>query len=420
MAEERDGQSRMDRVLKQLSSVLDELPGPVRKRVKKELEDLHGLLHDRRSPRVMLLGRRGAGKSQLINAIASAELRPVGHVTAQTGEAKWETLQFGGRSVDVLDTRGVQEGSRPTEDDPHATVEESVRTAIAEHCPDVILFCVQARQIDSAIGADLDFAELALRAALNEQSKVPEEARVKIIPVLTQCDQMEPSDVGLSEGDPEKMRHVNEAVQVFNRHLRGREFLWKHLASEAIAVCASFYFLPDKRPNPKRDYRWGIERLAAQIAESIPDEALLEFTRLAQFRQVQEKMAKRVVVLFASICGAVGVTPIPVADMPVITSLQVMMIVVIAYISGREMSLDTARDFLAGLGINVGTGFALREAARALVKFIPGAGNVISGAIASGATTVIGNAAIAYYIGLNPMNDVQKKFRGGLREIEGT
>jgi uncharacterized protein (DUF697 family) len=255
---------------------------------------------------------------------------------------------------------------------------------------------------------------------LDEQSSVPEEARVKVIPVLTQCDQMEPSDVRLSEGDPEKMRHVAEAARVFNRHLRGREFLWEHLASETIAVCASFYLLPEGRPNPQRDYRWGIERLAAQIADTIPDEALLEFTRLAQLRQVQEKMAKRVVVLFAAICGGVGVTPIPMADMPVITSLQVMMIVVIAYISGREMSLETARDFLTGLGINVGTGFVLREAARAMVKFIPGAGSMISGAIASGATKVIGNAAIAYYVGRKSMDDVQKSFKRSLREVEGT
>jgi uncharacterized protein (DUF697 family) len=108
------------------------------------------------------------------------------------------------------------------------------------------------------------------------------------------------------------------------------------------------------------------------------------------------------------------------ADMPVITSLQVMMIVVIAYISGREMSLETARDFLTGLGINVGTGFVLREAARAMVKFIPGAGSMISGAIASGATKVIGNAAIAYYVGRKSMDDVQKSFKRSLREVEGT
>ncbi|RKS79680.1 uncharacterized protein (DUF697 family) [Actinomadura pelletieri DSM 43383] len=420
MADEQGDQSYMNRVLKQLSGVLDELPKPVRSAVKREIEELHGLLHERRSPRVMVLGRRGAGKSQLINAIASAKLRPVGHVTAQTGAAKWETLQFGGRSVEVLDTRGVQEGSQPTEEDPNVTVEESLRAAISDHCPDVILFCVQARQVDSAINADLDFAEMSLRAALDEQGDVSEEARVKIIPVLTQCDQMEPSDVRLDEGDPEKMQHVNEAVEVFNRHLRGRDFLWKHVASGAIPVCASFYLFPDERVNPNRDYRWGIERLAVQIAETIPSEALLEFTRLAQFRQIQEKLAKRVVLLFAGICGATGLSPMPVADMPIITSLQIMMVVVIAYISGREMSLDTARDFLAGLGINVGAGFVLREAARALVKIIPVAGNVISGTIASGATKVIGNAAISYYIGHKSMSDVQKKFKRGLREIEAT
>ena len=60
---------------------------------------------------------------------------------------------------------------------------------------------------------------------------------------------------------------------------------------------------------------------------------------------------------------------------------------------------DTIRsEFLATLGINIGSGFAFREVARALLKIIPIFGNAASGADAATATKAIVEAAIAYFI----------------------
>ena len=99
-----------------------------------------------------------------------------------------------------------------------------------------------------------------------------------------------------------------------------------------------------------------------------------------------------------AICTAIGAQPIPLADFPILTSLQVAMVAGIVHATGREWGVRLARDFLAALGVNIGVGFLLREGARAAVKLVPIWGNVISGAVAGAGTYAIGRAASAYFI----------------------
>ena len=71
---------------------------------------------EKRPPALVLVGRRGAGKSSLVNALFGAKVAELGHVTAQTGRGRWYDYERDGGSMSILDTRGVQEGSPPAED----------------------------------------------------------------------------------------------------------------------------------------------------------------------------------------------------------------------------------------------------------------------------------------------------------------
>src|SRR5262249_40065394 len=98
------------------------------------------------------------------------------------------------------------------------------------------------------------------------------------------------------------------------------------------------------------------------------------------------------------------------ADLPILTTLQLVMVSGIMYLSGRERSLRAATEFIGALGANVGIGMLLREGARAALKFFPGWGNVVCGMVAGAGTFAIGRAATAYFIDGASLRDARRAF----------
>jgi uncharacterized protein (DUF697 family) len=89
----------------------------------------------------------------------------------------------------------------------------------------------------------------------------------------------------------------------------------------------------------------------------------------------------------------VGAMPIPGADMPIMTANQIKMILRLAAIHDQPMTLDRAKEVLAV----VGSGLALRTAARQLAKVIPGPGWIVGGAMGYGGTLALGKGAVEYF-----------------------
>jgi len=152
------------------------------------------------------------------------------------------------------------------------------------------------------------------------------------------------------------------------------------------------------------------------VVRSLISEGRLEAARKSNNPEEKREAAKSVVNACVTLCTAVGAEPIPLADFPILTSLQVTMVATIIYISGRRMSRKIAMEFIAALGANVGTGLVLREGARFLLKFFPVWGNAISGAIAGAGTYGIGRAASLYFIDGTPMTEARNLLR---RETAG-
>ena len=378
----------------QLEAIAAKLPAG--KLISDQTKVVRELLLEQRPPRIALVGRRGSGKSSLINALFGAEVAAVGHESAQTGAATWFTFRAERGAIDILDTRGFQEGAPPSSADPARTAIASVRAALDERCPDAVVFLVKAKEVDSAIEGDLE----SLRAVL-EAVKKRHGASVPFVALATQCDELEPRSTRLHADDEnaddrrEKLDRVHVIEHVLEDRLKADNFMRDRLV-RVLGVSAYQSWRRDG--TVREDARWQIDLLVEHLLGELPGEARVELVRLSMIRKLQRELANKLVHAVSMACATIAATPIPIADLAVITPLQLTMVTGIAYVGGRSLDTRGVSEFLAAMGVNVGAGFVFREAARALVKLIPVAGGLVSGAVAYAGSVALGKAAIAYFI----------------------
>lgn len=385
-------------VLQQIEGIIEEMDIPFADQIKAELGEVREYLTDHRPPRLVLVGRRGSGKSSLINALFGEYVAEVGHEGAMTGEATWWDYDGERGTIQVLDTRGLQEGSSPEQEDVAASAEESIKQALEEQPADAIVFLVKAKEVDAAIDGDIDALE-----ELADWIESTHGHRAPIVAVATHCDILEPKKVELHRPEEfperdidEKRQRVKRITADLKQKIRERESLADQLLGP-IGVSSYISWRDDG--TMRADDRWHIDQLTKFLIDELPNEAQFELARLSQVRFVQRKVANRIVQATSVVCGGIGAAPTPVADIAPITGAQVAMVVGIGYLSGRNLDMQAATEFAAAMGINTGAAIGFREAARALVQLIPVAGSAISGAVAYGATYGLGKAAIAYFIG---------------------
>jgi predicted GTPase len=415
MSDPEDALKALARAIERVEELLERLPLDVAKDLRARIGTLRTVLLEKRPPALVLVGRRGAGKSSVVNALLGAKVAELGHVTAQTGRGRWYEYERDGGAMSVLDTRGLQEGSAPAEGDPAASALESIALELRAKAPDVVVFVVKASDVDSAIDADLDALE-----QVYEEVRRAHRAEPPLIAVVTHCDLLEPKATHLprpgvvqnaadAEDAGEKMRHVSFAERAAASRLDGRPRLRDRRAA-VLGVSAYMSWRADG--SLRADERWRTEELAVTLFRHLPDAGRAELARATQTRAVQEELATTLTKATAAVCAGIAAAPLPLADVVPLTTLQAGLVAGIAWIGGRSMDKKGTTEFLAGLGANVGVAFALREAFRAVMKIIaPGGGPVVSATIAFSGTMAIGAAARAYFIRGVPLDAARRIFR---------
>jgi uncharacterized protein (DUF697 family) len=344
-----------DSVLKlygRLTSLVEKLPGGLQKPILRELLPLKELFLEQRPPRLLLVG--GAAQTS-----APALLHYLCGAPVETGDAEngWRKYSLADRgSVEVLDAR-------------LETPDDIVTRALAAHRPDAVIFLRGGA--DAAADFDVAFERAAARVA---QSDDPEGVR--------------PGMVALAFGDVTDSAHARLAALLHSKKEFGHRDLHIFAAEPSAAGTA-----------------------AEAICACLPNSAKLEFARLSGAKGAQAEIASSLLKSFTGVCGVIGLQPIPLADMPILTTLQSLLVGLIIYVSGRRASARLIAEFTGALGINIGVGFAFREGARALLKIFPLWGNAISGIVAGAGTYAIGRSAIAYFIEELPLQETRKLFR---------
>ncbi len=337
-----------------LESLVQRLPEGLRAPILREITPIKTLFLLQRPPRIVLLGDRSASRTALINALFGAAVAREGEDAVQS--AAWQAYGLRGRGLlRLLDAR------RPAQ-------LAGLSRALGAEAPDLYLFLHDATTGDRGLSEDLDHA-------------------AEVVDFADRAHEVRPRLVGVP---------VNaDAVLAFDA-LHARRVLAARTSSIVTMTHAGL--------------------LSESIAIELPPEAQLEMARLSGNKELQKQIAQVVIKSVTAMCGAVAAQPIPLADFPILTSLQAAMVASIMHVSGREMSAKLAGEFLAALGANIGTGLVLREGARAAVKLVPVWGSAISGAVAAAGTYGLGRAAVAYFIEGVSLADARGIFRRKRKE----
>lgn len=371
---------------------------------------LRTILLEQRPPAFALVGRRGAGKSSLVNALFGTKVAEIGHVKSQTGQGRWFEHASERGAISVLDTRGIQEGSRPSERDVSKDAVSSIVYELKKKVPDVIVFLVKATEADSAIDTDLQTLE-RIYADIEREHRF----RPPLVAIATHCDVLEPKATRLHYADhenredlDEKLARVSDVEHHLETKIRERTKLAGHLVYvRGVSTYLSFRDNGDVRA----DERWRIDELVAALFKHLPDAGRGTFVRIARVRALQEQLATDLTRASAVICTGIAALPIPIADVFPITGMQIALVAGIAWLSGRPLDRRAAVEFLGAMGANVGAGFVLREGFRALMKVVtPGFGSMVSGAIAFAGTMAIGAAAREYFLRGSSVEDARRAF----------
>lgn len=430
-------QDRLDRVKEVyygLRDLIKHLPDDVPDEVKdilqkailgdKELKKLMEGLDTYRVPRFLMVGRTGVGKSSLINALCNCYTAKVSDVQIGTKSSEKYECKCGDRTIlEIFDSRGIGESENYKESE---TAESQLKEDIVKFRPDVILFVLRCKE-RSRIQNDIK-AVKELKAHYKKKTDLD----IPIIVVLNQADEMSPPD----RKDPNDYPHTKlDNIENAEREVK-RLLVENHLEYEDIIAVSSYINWGSTPEEMKdwtkkqleevtivKDYRYNIENLMKSLEECLETDASMGFLMAADVNEVLNRITKRIIAIFKNVAAVIAATPLPLADIVILTALQVLMVAIIAYISGehissKEQAIKVAIKFIKSvLGIGV-IGKLFQLTAGQLSKLVPGAGTLVNAAIAREGTSVMGKMAIEYYINGKSMNVIKKEYKQYKKEMK--
>lgn len=416
-----------------IEDILDSLPDVIPENTKdllknkilgdNSLKNLMDGIDSHRPPRIFLIGRTGVGKSSLINALCGAYVAKVSDTRSCTiGAEIYQCKENNRVLMEILDTRGIAESESL---DNKISAEELLVKQINEFSPDVAIMMLNCTHRDDII-TDVEFMK-----KVSKDYEKTNSLKLPIVVVVNKCDEMAPSRFKLASEYPKnKIDKINEVVLYYKdiivkNKLKIYDIIpvsslidWQTPDGMEVSV-EDIDNLPQHDIDNLQiafDGRYKIEELLDILEEAIQDfEAQMGLRMAARLNDVVVRVAKQLNKIFTGISASGALTPIPTSDIYILLILQSIMVTLIASLSGRDVSIDTAKEFIfsiSGVGL---VGYGLRLAAQQGSKFInaicPGAGSTVSAAIASVGTNGIGKAAIAYYIEGNSIDDVKTEIK---------
>lgn len=423
--------NKMKSFYKKAENLIDELPDIIpkdKKEMIKEmifgdttLKDLMDGVDSNRPPRIFLIGRTGVGKSSLINAIMGEYLAQVSDVKSCTQNAQvYKCVKGENELFHIFDTRGIAESESLDKEN----AENALITEVQHFSPDVAIMMLDCTHRDDIV-SDVEFMK-KLAKQYGETNKV----ELPVIVVVNKCDEVAPARIKEpNEYTQNKLKTIEEVVQyynnvVVNNGLYIKEIIavssyidWKTKNGLEVSVKDIESMTNDEIKDLEIcfDGRYNIEKLIDLLIDAIQDSgAQMGFRMAARLDGVTGRIANELITVFSGLSATVALSPIPVSDIYILVLLQCVLVALIASLSGRDIDLDSAKEFIISAGGVTGLGYTFRMIAQQGSKLVnavaPGAGSVISSGVAATGTGAIGKAAVSYYLD-DLKNDDSKKQR---------
>ena len=252
-------ENTMSNTDKTLEKWLEILPEPIRSEFKQRL--FKTLNYE---PKIGIMGKSGAGKSSLINAILGKKACETGGVGGCTRAFQKERININGKWITFIDLPGVAENKE--RDDEYGKL---YAERITEDDLDLILWVIKVD--DRANKNDEEFYE--------ELIEFYDKKRVLF--VLSQCDKAEPT----RDFDYSKFKPSEKQLDIIKQNQQRLSKDFNVTNDYVIPVACEYY---DEKFN-----NWNIPELITRIIESVPAEKATAIYRSIARENINEQTREK-------------------------------------------------------------------------------------------------------------------------------
>jgi uncharacterized protein (DUF697 family)/predicted GTPase len=327
----------------------------------------------------LLIGKPQAGKSSIVRGLTGVSAEIVGQGFRPHTQST-ERYAYPSSELPLLiftDTVGLGDIDRDT----NRLIQELVGDLAAETSrPRIIILTVKIN----------DFAIDTLRHIATElRQKYPQ---IPCLLAVTCLHEIYPATQTDHPQEPTSIESVNRAYTAIQQAFAG-------LFDRSVLID---FTLADDGYTPEF---YGLEMMRATLADLLPEAEARAMSQLLEagtttdgdsgdkIGNIYRDVARRYILPCSIAAATVAAIPLPFADLPVLTAIQVSMVGLLGKLYGQTLTPSQA----GGVVSAIAGGFVAQLVARQLIKFIPGFGSVISASWAAAYTVALGEAACVYF-----------------------
>jgi uncharacterized protein (DUF697 family)/predicted GTPase len=328
----------------------------------------------------LLIGKPQAGKSSIVRGLTGVSAEIVGQGFRPHTQS---TIRYAYPSQELpllvfTDTVGLGDIDRDT----NSLIQELVGDLEAETSrPRIIILTVKIN----------DFAIDTLRQIAKElRQKYPQ---IPCLLAVTCLHEVYPTSQTEHPEQPTSIESVNRAFTAIEQAFTG-------LFDRSVLID---FTLPEDGYTPEF---YGLETMRQTLADLLPEAEARAISQLLEANaspsggesadklgNIYRDVARRYILPCSIAAGTVAAIPLPFADLPVLTAIQVSMVGLLGKLYGQTLTPSQA----GGVVSAIAGGFVAQLVARQLIKFIPGFGSVISASWATAYTWALGEGACVYF-----------------------